>query len=174
MKPLLFGPKGPIVVSLSLLQLKPENFQFPTITVVSKVNVWIFCWDAQERTKTCVPNHWSNILLRPARTRWLSSSQQLGSESRFFLNETNSYTVYWNFWAILWLVTQNIQNNFLAFHKMGIKNHSNTFWREVEEFKHLKTLTVKKREEDEKKMSSHCRPNCFEDAETRPGGKWSG
>lgn len=72
---------------LSLSQLKPENVQFPTITVVSKVNIWIFCWDAQERTKTCVPNHWSNILLRPARTRWLSSSQQLGSKSRFFLHE---------------------------------------------------------------------------------------
>lgn len=33
---------------LSLLQLKPKNLQFPTITVVSKVNVWIFCWDTQE------------------------------------------------------------------------------------------------------------------------------
>lgn len=46
------------------------------------------------------------------------------------------------------------QLSFFAFHKMGIKNHSHTFWREAEEFKHLKTLTVKKRGEDELTLSA--------------------
>lgn len=62
---------------LPLLQLKqPKNLQFPTITVVSKVNVWIFCWSNTRMNKHV--RLWcpitDNIRLQPARSQWLNSS----------------------------------------------------------------------------------------------------